>query len=197
MLPRAQFAEVTMTTFYTRKGDEGYTDLLGDRVAKYHPRPETFGTLDEATSFIGLARAMSGSERTRAILVDVQRDLYLMMAELAFAPDMQQKRYHITDEHVKRIEAETDKLAAEVELPPHFILPGDTVPGGALDVARTVVRRAERLAVRLAHEGEINNPDLLAYLNRLSSLLFILARFEDREAGIASTPAKSGKNEPA
>jgi cob(I)alamin adenosyltransferase len=188
-----QFAEVTMTTFYTRKGDEGYTDLLGDRVAKFHPRPETFGTLDEATSFIGLARALSSSARTREILIEVQRDLYLMMAELAFAPDMQQKRYHITDEHVKRIEAETDKLSAEVELPPHFVLPGDTVPGGALDVARTVVRRAERLAVKLMHDGEIDNPQLLAYLNRLSSLLFILARFEDREAGVTSTPAKSGQ----
>jgi cob(I)alamin adenosyltransferase len=182
-----------MTTFYTRKGDEGYTDLLGDRVAKFHPRPETFGTLDEATSFIGLARALSSSARTREILIEVQRDLYLMMAELAFAPDMQQKRYHITDEHVKRIEAETDKLSAEVELPPHFVLPGDTVPGGALDVARTVVRRAERLAVKLMHDGEIDNPQLLAYLNRLSSLLFILARFEDREAGVTSTPAKSGQ----
>ena len=71
--------------FYTRKGDEGYTDLLGDRVPKYHLRPETYGTLDEATSFIGLARAMSASSRTNEILVEVQRDLYLMMAELAFA----------------------------------------------------------------------------------------------------------------
>ncbi len=177
--------------FYTRKGDEGYTDLLGDRVPKYHLRPETYGTIDEATSFIGLARALSTSERTRSILVDIQRDLYLLMAELAFAPDMKQKRYHITADHVKRVEAETDRLSAEVELPPHFVLPGDTVPGGALDVARTVIRRAERLAVRLAHEDEIGNPEVLAYLNRLSSLLFILARFEDREAGITSTPAKN------
>lgn len=176
--------------FYTRKGDEGYTDLLGDRVPKFHLRPETYGTIDEATSFIGLARAMSGSERTKNILIEVQRDLYLMMAELAFAPGMQQKRYHITEEHVKRLEAETDKLSDEVQLPPHFVLPGDTVPGGVLDVARAVIRRAERLAVRLSHEGEVDNAQVLAYLNRLSSLLFILARFEDREAGVASTPAK-------
>ena len=182
--------------FYTRKGDEGYTDLLGDRVPKYHLRPETYGTLDEATSFIGLARAMSASSRTNEILVEVQRDLYLMMAELAFAPDMKQKRYHITADHVKRVEEETDKLSAEVELPPHFVLPGDTVPGGVLDVARTVVRRAERLAVRLSHDGEIDNPEVLAYLNRLSSLLFILARYEDREAGKTSTPAKQDKREP-
>ena len=176
--------------FYTRKGDQGYTDLLGDRVPKYAPRPETYGTLDEATSFIGLARALAASQRTKDILIDVQRDLYLMMAELAFAPDLHQERYHITDEHVKRIERETDALTTEVNLPPHFVLPGDTVPGGALDVARTVIRRAERLVVRLAHDGEMTNEQILAYLNRLSSLLFILARFEDHAAGITSTPAK-------
>lgn len=176
--------------FYTRKGDEGYTDLLGDRVPKYAPRPETYGTLDEATSFIGLARAMATSQRTKDILVAVQRDLYLMMAELAFAPDMRQKRYHVTAEHVTRIERETDQLSAEVPLPPHFVLPGDTQAGAVLDVARTVIRRAERLAVKLSHDGAIDNPQLLAYLNRLSSLLFILARFEDREAGVTPTPAK-------
>ncbi|HET9017170.1 MAG TPA: cob(I)yrinic acid a,c-diamide adenosyltransferase [Thermomicrobiaceae bacterium] len=179
--------------FYTRKGDEGYTDLLGGRVSKDAPRPETYGTLDEATSFIGLARALAGSPRTRQILVDVQRDLYLMMAELAFAPEMAQRRYHVTDAHVRRIEAETDRLSAEVALPPQFILPGDTVPGGALDVARTVVRRAERLAVRLARDGELDNAQVLAYLNRLSSLLFILARFEDREAGVTPTPAREDR----
>lgn len=176
--------------FYTRKGDQGYTDLLGDRVPKYAPRPETYGTIDEATSSIGLARALATSHRTKEILVDVQRDLYLMMAELAFAPDMAQRRYHVTAEQVARIERETDSLAEEVPLPPHFVLPGDSVAGGALDVARTVVRRAERLVVKLAHDGEVPNEQVLAYLNRLSSLLFILARFEDREAGVTPTPAK-------
>lgn len=176
--------------FYTRKGDQGYTDLLGGRVPKYALRPEAYGTIDEATSMIGLARAMASSPRTKEILIAVQRDLYVLMAELAFTPDLKQKRYHITEEHVARIERETDQLSAEVPLPPHFILPGDTVPGGALDVARTVIRRAERLVVKLAHEGEIDNEQALAYLNRLSSLLFILARFEDHEAGVTPTPAK-------
>ena len=176
--------------FYTRKGDEGYTDLLGDRVPKYEARPETYGTIDEATSFIGLARAQARSRRSQDILVEVQRDLYLMMAELAFAASIEQRRYHITAEHVARIEAETDALSAEVELPPHFVLPGDSVSGATLDVSRAVVRRAERLAVKLAHDGVLKNPEVLAYLNRLSSLLFILARFEDREAGVTPTPAK-------
>lgn len=179
-----------MPSFYTRKGDEGYTDLLGGRVPKFDPRPEALGTIDESTAQIGLARAISTSERTNAILMDVQRDLYLMMAELAFTQEMQQQRYHVTQEHIDRIEQETDRLSDEVELPPHFILPGDTYAGAALDVARTVVRRAERLVVRLLHEGEIDNGLMAAYLNRLSSLLFILGRYEDHLAGVQPTRAK-------
>jgi cob(I)alamin adenosyltransferase len=177
--------------FYTRKGDTGYTDLLGDRVPKYHSRPETYGSIDEATSFLGMARATATTERSKEIILKIQRDLYLMMAELAFAPDMQQHKFQMTQEHVDWLEQETDKLAEEVELPPHFIIPGDTLPGATLDSARGVIRRAERLAVRLLHEGEIQNEELVAYLNRLSSLLFILARYEDHAAGITPTRAKT------
>jgi cob(I)alamin adenosyltransferase len=182
---------VSVPSFYTRKGDQGYTDLLGGRVPKYDPQPEAVGTLDEATASIGLARAVASSERTKSILMDVQRDLYLMMAELAFTSDMTQTRYHITQEHLDRIEQQTDRLSAEVDLPPHFILPGDTVPGAALDVARTVVRRAERLVVKLYHDEILENELVPAYLNRLSSLMFILGRFEDHEAGVTPTRAKS------
>jgi cob(I)alamin adenosyltransferase len=176
--------------FYTRKGDAGYTDLLGERVPKYHPRPETIGTLDEATSTIGLARALAMHPNTGEMLIRIQRDLYLMMAELAFVPEMDQERYRVTASHVEWIEQQTDAMYEASPLPPHFVLPGDTTGGAALDVARTVVRRAERLAVRLLHDGDIENEDLVAYLNRLSSLLFILARAEDRAGGTASTPAK-------
>jgi cob(I)alamin adenosyltransferase len=176
--------------FYTRKGDTGYTDLLGDRVPKYHSRPETFGSIDETTSFLGIARATATTERTREIILQVQRDLYLMMAELAFAPDMEQHKFEMTQEHIDRLEQETDQLSEEVELPPHFIIPGDTLPGAAIDSARGVIRRAERLAVRLFHEEEIRNENVIAYLNRLSSLLFILARYEDHAAGVTPTRAK-------
>ena len=179
--------------FYTRLGDEGYTDLLGGRVPKYDGRPDTYGTLDEATSVIGYARSMALSDRTKGLLIEVQRDLYVMMAELAFASDMRQGKWHITEEHVGRIERETDALEADVPLPPHFILPGDSPSGAILDVARAVVRRAERLAVKLAHDGEITNGEVLRYLNRLSSLLFILGRFEDRESGVTPTPAKASE----
>lgn len=179
-----------MTTFYTRKGDQGYTDLLGGRVPKYDPQPETYGTIDEATAQIGYARAISQSERTKSILIDVQRDLYEMMAELAFAREMRQERYRISQDQLDRLEAVTDALAAEVPLPPHFVLPGDTIAGAALDVARTVIRRAERLVVKLFHEQAIDNELVPAYLNRLSSLLFILGRYEDQQAGITPTKAK-------
>ncbi len=176
--------------FYTRKGDTGYTDLLGDRVPKYHARPETYGTIDEATSFLGMARATASTERTKEVILQVQRDLYLMMAELAFSPEMEQHRFEMTQEHVDWIEKETDQLSDEVELPPHFIIPGDTIAGATIDSARGIIRRAERLAVRLFHDDEIKNERLIAYLNRLSSLLFILARYEDQVAGIIPTKAK-------
>jgi cob(I)alamin adenosyltransferase len=115
-----------------------------------------------------------------------------MMAELAFTSEMRQGKFHITAEHVSRIESETDALEADVPLPPHFILPGDSIAGAALDVARAVIRRAERLAVKLAHDGEVANDQILAYLNRLSSLLFILGRYEDQVAGVTPTKAKKG-----
>ena len=181
-----------MTTFYTGRGDAGYTDLLGGRVPKYHARPEAYGTIDEATSQLGYARAIALEERTGRILLAVQRDLYVMMAELAFAPDMQQSRFQITEEHLRRIEEETDRLSEEVELPPEFILPGDSAAGAVIDVGRTVVRRAERLVVRLQHEGDFDNEFALSYLNRLSSLLFMMARAEDAATGVSPIKAKTG-----
>ncbi|MCS7050647.1 MAG: cob(I)yrinic acid a,c-diamide adenosyltransferase [Thermomicrobium sp.] len=175
---------------YTGKGDQGYTDLLGGRVPKYAARPETFGTLDEASCAIGMARALATSPETKQLLVQVQRDLYLMMAELAFVPGIEQQKYRVTEDHVRRLEETIDRLGAMVPIGRHFVLPGDTLAGATLDFARTVVRRAERLVARLYHEGEVQNEQLLAYLNRLSSLLFVLARFEDHEAGVTPTPAK-------
>jgi cob(I)alamin adenosyltransferase len=175
---------------YTGKGDQGATDLLGERVGKDDPRIELIGTLDETTSQIGFGRAMATSQQTRDWLADAQRVLYRIMAELAFTEELRPDKFVLSADEVTRLEDLTDQLSAEVPLPPHFILPGDTLPGAALDVARTVVRRAERAAVTLANAGVVTNPEILRYLNRLSSLLFMLARFEDREAGITPLPAK-------
>lgn len=175
---------------YTAKGDQGQTDLLGERVAKDDPRIEALGALDEATSSLGLARAVATTERTPALVIEAQRDLYQVMAELAFVPALRPERYTLSPERVTWLETETDRITAEITLPREFILPGDTVAGAALDVARTIVRRGERHLVALAGGGHVDNPQLVRYLNRLSSLLFVLARFEDAAQGTDPLRAK-------
>ena len=172
-----------MVRIYTGLGDDGTTDLLGARVAKDDPRIDALGSLDEATSAIGLARSMAAEDRVREDLVAVQRDLYQIMAELAFTPELRPASYEFAQDRVDWLGAETDALAALVDLPPEFILPGESPPGAALDVARAVTRRAERQVVALSHAGHQVNPAILGYLNRLSSLLFIAARVEDHAAG--------------
>jgi cob(I)alamin adenosyltransferase len=176
---------------YTRKGDAGQTDLLGERVSKNDPRIDLIGTLDEATSTIGFARAMSTAPRLSEWLIDCQRDLYKIMAELAFTEELRPKDYGLAADRVEWLEQLTDSLSDEIELSPQFILPGDTVPGAAFDVARSVVRRAERLGVDLASHGHVPNDGALRYLNRLSSFLFMAARLEEAEAGIVPRKAKT------
>jgi cob(I)alamin adenosyltransferase len=177
--------------FYTGLGDDGTTDLLGARVSKDDPRVDALGALDEATSAIGFARALATVERVREDLVQTQRDLYRIMAELAFTPDLRPAAYELDPDRVRWLETEADDLAETIELPREFVLPGESVPGGALDLARTVARRAERQVVALAHAGHEVNPTLLGYLNRLSSLFFIAARVEDHAAGAAPKRAKT------
>jgi len=169
----------------TRTGDEGYTDLLGaGRVPKYHRRPEAYGTVDEATSALGLARAFAEGDNLKDQIRQVQQDLYLMMAELATPPENYEKvSFKIEPSHVVRLDVAAEELKEQVEIGKEFIIPGATVTGAALDLARTIVRRAERQVARLYHEGDVTNVEVLRYLNRLSDLLFILARWE--EAGKA------------
>jgi cob(I)alamin adenosyltransferase len=175
---------------FTGKGDQGKTDLLGDRVGKDDPRIGLIGALDESTSFIGFARALSGDTRTNEWAVEVQRDLYQIMAELAFIDELRPDAYVLKAERVTRLEELTDTLSAEIELPRQFIVPGETVAGGAFDVARTVIRRAEREAVALANGGTALNAEIVRYLNRLSSLLFMLARLAETTEGVAAPKAK-------
>ncbi len=182
---RARQARVT-----TRTGDDGYTGLLGkQRVPKWHLRPDTFGTLDEATSALGLARALTPHEEIRGVLLEMQRELYLLMAELATGPDEYERSpFRITAEHVVALEARTAAIQAKVEIGQRFIIPGETAGGAAIDLARTIVRRGERLAARLLHDGEIANREVLRYLNRLSDVLFVLARYEEALTGKESRP---------
>ena len=179
-----------MAKVTTGTGDTGYTGLLGEeRVAKYDPRPDTFGTVDEATSALGLARAMTRDPEVKKIIFDIQNELYYLMAELATAPENYEKMgFRMTTEHVQRLEQVEEALKQEVEIPNKFIIPGDTLDGAALDLARTIIRRAERMAVKLLHDGVIENGEVVRYLNRLSDLIFILARYVEVKSSLAQLP---------
>lgn len=168
---------------YTARGDTGSTDLLGERVGKDDPRIDLLGDLDETTSAIGLGRALATWGNANEMLVTAQRDLYQIMAELAFIDSTRPDSLRFAAGRVSWLEDAIAQVQETVELPREFVVPGDTHAGAALDVARTVIRRAERQAVTLEHAGGIGNPEIIRYLNRLSSLLFILARAEDLQGG--------------
>jgi cob(I)alamin adenosyltransferase len=174
----------------TGTGDTGYTGLLGEqRVPKYDARPDTFGTVDEATSALGLARAAAQDPKVKEIIYRVQQELYLLMAELATPPENYEKMgFRMTVEHVQRLEQVEEELKREVEIPNKFIIPGDTLDGAALDLARTIIRRAERMVVKLLHDGVIANGEVVRYLNRLSDLIFILARYVEVKSSLAQMP---------
>jgi cob(I)alamin adenosyltransferase len=179
-----------MAKVTTGTGDAGYTGLLGsERVAKYDPRPDTFGTVDEATSALGLARATTQDPKVKEIIYRVQNELYLLMGELATTPENYEKMgLRMTADHVQWLEQVEESLKQEVEIPNKFIIPGDTLDGAALDLARTIIRRAERMAVKLLHDGIIQNGEVIRYLNRLSDLVFILARYIEVKSSLAQRP---------
>jgi len=178
-------------SFYTSKGDDGTTNLLGEgRVTKYHARIEAVGTLDESSAALGLARAHCLDPRSGGILLEAQRDLYKVMAEVAATPENAERFRLIDPARVKWLEEQTDTLSTVVEMPREFILPGDSLAGAALSLARAIVRRAERRVVELFDEQEVLNPDLQRYLNRLSSLCFVLELLENKAAGHQTSLAK-------
>jgi cob(I)alamin adenosyltransferase len=182
-------------SFYTRSGDDGYTGLLGEgRVAKEDLRLEALGAVDEANAALGVARAHARSPEGPGLLLHIQRDLYGLMAELAATPQNAQRFHSIDSEKVTWLETQVDTLSRIVEVPREFIVPGDIVEGAFLDLARTVVRRAERRVVDLFRRGDVANPELLRYLNRLSSLCFVLELRENQIVGNKKiTLAKSGE----
>lgn len=184
--------------FYTGRGDDGYSSLLGpDRVPKYDARLEAYGTVDEMQAVLGLARAGGCDARTHEILLAVQRDCYQMMAELA-AAGWHRKSFAggIAAAHVGQLEDWIGELEAQVDMPGGFVVPGDSRTGAALHLARTVCRRAERLVAQLDHKGLLTGSEALRYLNRLSSLLFAMACFEDQAAtGSQPTMAREGDHD--
>lgn len=178
---RAEVRSKAAARVTTKTGDEGYTDLLGPgRVPKYHRRPEAYGAVDEASSALGLARALTPSKQLKDWIYRIQKDLYTLMAELATPPENYDRvDFKIRPEDVAWLEELSDELKQQVEIGKVFIVPGETVTGAALDLARTIVRRGERQVARLYHEGDVRNPEALRYLNRASDLIFILARYEE------------------
>lgn len=165
----------------TKTGDSGYTGTLGgERVPKYHIVTEAVGTLDEANALIGLARASSKDKRVKRILLQVQRHLFTMGAELSGAAGDKRPRKTISDAETKWLERLIDELEESLALPPGFVAFGEEKCSAQMDIARTAVRKAERIVVKMKTEGMIENLSLLKYLNRLSDLIFVLACFEQR-----------------
>ena len=181
-----QFRIVTThRKIYTKYGDTGQTSLLyGGRVSKNSLHTEAYGMTDEAVSAMGLARALSEDSEVRTILKELQREMFTVGAELATDPDhyeTYQKHFPpLTAEMVTRLEETIDRLEAEMQLPPVFILPGASGASAAMDMARCMARTAERRVVALDESGGLTNPEILRYLNRVGDLLFVLARYQDR-----------------
>ena len=166
---------------YTRKGDDGTTGLLfGGRVRKDDPAPEAYGAVDEAQAALGVARAETGEgSELDALLVRLERDLWVVMGELATAPENRTKLDPgvslVTAEMVAGLEPVIDDLTSRFDAPTEFVVPGQNRLSALLDVARTAVRNAERRSLSTAGDGSHVGP----YLNRLSDLLWTMARWQE------------------
>jgi cob(I)alamin adenosyltransferase len=184
-----------MSKFFTATGDDGTTGLLGDeRVKKYDPRMETLGALDELSATLGMARSIC-LKSTSVVVKDIQVDLYKIMAEVA-ATDEQQARFRqITQLNVEFLENRIQELSNGIADPKGFILPGDTQASASISLARSVARRAERRVAELLDLRVIENDQLVRYLNRLSSLLFVMELKEvaESDAGKLSFAKENNK----
>jgi cob(I)alamin adenosyltransferase len=175
---------------YTKKGDDGTTSLwYGGRVPKSDPRTEAYGALDEAISVLGVARSICKPTEHDELSDDIlklQNDLFVAGAELATAREAAERLEdgvsRISDEMADSLDSEVDRYLAGVDLPPQFTIPGGTQLSAQLDVARAVLRRAERRVVALKEAGELASDAILRFLNRASDLLFAMARATDEDS---------------
>jgi cob(I)alamin adenosyltransferase len=176
-----------VTKIYTRKGDDGSTGLwYGGRVPKSGGRPEAYGAVDEAASALGLCRAAAGDDaELSADILRLQNELFVAGAELATAPEAAERLEEgvskMTPAMVDALEEVIDRYMDRVDLPPKFVIPGGTELSARLDVARTVVRRAERRVVDLKLAGELADETVLRYLNRASDAVYAMARYADTD----------------
>ncbi len=175
-----------ITKVYTRKGDQGETRLGGgQKVAKDSIRIETYGTVDELNSAIGVALSFDPVKKVQEALTQIQHELFTLGGDLCVLEEDKQKRQAspIEPTHIEALENLIDDLNKELKPLEEFVLPGGTKAAAFLHQARCVCRRAERLAVRLAREEKIGD-HVLKYLNRLSDALFVLARYENHKKGV-------------
>lgn len=180
-----------MTKIYTRTGDDGTTGLLyGTRISKADPAAEAYGSVDETVADLGVVRALSDDPDLQAILLEVQRALFVVGADLATNPKERAKLKPavslVTADMVEQVEGLID--SHEAHLPDEFVVPGGNPVSAALDVARATCRRAERRTVELREAGRDVNPEAARYLNRLSDLLFALARSQAGGSDVPSRP---------
>ncbi len=175
-----------MVKIYTKKGDDGTTSLwYGGRVSKHHGRTDAYGSLDEACSALGVARALCGPGESElaADILRLQDDLFIAGAELATAPEaadrLEDGVSRVTEAMVAEFEERIDRYMSEVDLPPKFVIPGGNQLSAQLDVARTVIRRAERRITALADDGELDGETVIHLVNRASDLAYAMARFAD------------------
>jgi cob(I)alamin adenosyltransferase len=193
----------------TGKGDDGTTGLLygGPRISKDDPRTEACGTVDEAVAALGLARAELGQmERTGVldpalaslaeVIIRIQRELFVVGAELSTTPEawdrLEAGRTKVSEPMVAGITQLLTDLEKRIDMPREFVVPGETRASAALELARTILRRAERRAVALQHQGLLQGAHLLPYLNRLADLAWVLARAAEQAESRTSTPAQVG-----
>ncbi len=172
----------------TKRGDSGQTGLAGGiRVSKSSLRVEAYGTVDELNTVLGLARSHCGNEDLRDRTKLIQRELFRIGSGLATPPESKKPQVPITVEMVEALTSQVHEIESIEGLLSDWSLPGEHPAGAAFDVARTVCRRAERCVVRLIEAGETVEPNILAYLNRLSDLLWLFARKIEVDAGIKNS----------
>jgi cob(I)alamin adenosyltransferase len=169
---------------YTRGGDDGTTGLLyGGRVDKSDPRTEAYGTTDEAVAALGMARVFIADSLLADLVLRLQRELFVVGAELATATQNSHKLRpgvtKVTAEMVEALEETIDDYVGRIRMPEEFIVPGESRGSSFLDFARTVIRRAERQTVAMDRAGMLSDREAVRYLNRLADLVFVLARYEE------------------
>lgn len=174
-----------MKTF-NKRGDQGETSLLYDqRISKANLRCEFYGTIDEAVSLLGLARSYSQNNEIKNLLYIIQKELFIPAAELAVPPEHYSgysiRGPIINEEMVENITRIIEEIEDRICMPKEFVVPGSSDASAAIDLARAVIRRAERRAVKLKEETQLPNENILKYLNRLADLLFTLARYEEAD----------------